>query len=210
MLLFLLLLLPVAYIAYAFIIKDRSIILPAFAGLVTAAIICACRFFFSYEHRLVYSSFSENLIYFILKQSLLPLLIVSVVYALISRDTAEYKCRNFFSLLCPFFAVYLPYCVITSSEIYYQSYDIFLKPIIWLAMLVQISLSLLAVYNGIKNKKYIQVVINCLIIIVFAVYPSVSDALDAIGYSSALILIIGIVFSIIPAAYFFLTKFLSK
>ena len=210
MLLFLILLLPAAFITYAFTIKDRSIILPAFAGLITAAFVCACRFFFSYEHRLIYFSFSENFIYFLVKQSFLPLFIVAAVYALVSRDKAEYKVKSFFPLMCSFFAVYLPYCVITASEVYYQAYDLFLKPVIYLAMLVQIALSLLALYNGIKNRKYVTAVFNGLIIILFAIYPAVSDSLYAIDFSFALILILGIAYSAIPAVYFFLSKLLVK
>lgn len=210
MLLFLLLLLPAALLTYALIIKNRAIILPIFAGIITASVVCACRFFFSFEHHLIYYSFAPNFIYYLVKQNLLSLVIVSAVYALISRDTAEYKIKNFFPLMCSYFAVYLPYCVITSSEFYYQSYDLFLKPVIYLAMLVQISMSLIAVYNGIKERKIICAIINCLLILVYALYPAVSDALYAIDYSFAVILIVGIIYSIFPVVCFFLTKLLKK
>jgi len=201
MLLFLILLLPAAFFTYAFTIKDRSIILPAFAGLITAVFVCACRYFFSYEHRLIYFSFGQNFAYYLIKQSFLPLFVVSAVYALISRDTMEYKFKNFFPLLCPFFAVYLPYCVITASEVYFQAYDLFLKPIIYLAMLGQITLSLLALYNGITRRKALPIIINCLIILLYAIYPAVSDALYAIDYNFALILILGILYSVVPVVF---------
>ena len=201
MLLFLILLLPAAFLAYAFTIKDRSIILPAFAGLITAAFVCACRYFFSYEHRLIYFSFGQNFSYYLIKQNFLPLLVVSAVYALISRDTMEYKFKNFFPLLCPFFAVYLPYCVITSSEVYYQAYDLFLKPVIYLAMIGQIALSLLSLYNGITQRKIAPIIINCLVILFYAIYPAVSDALYAIDYKFALILILGILYSVVPVVF---------
>ena len=210
MLLFLILLLPVAFLTYAYIQKDRSIILPSFAGLITGTVVCACRFFFSYEHRLIYFSFSENFIYYLVKQSLLPLLIVTAVYALVSKDTAEYKIKNFFPLMCPFYTVYLPYCVITGSEVYYLPYDLFLKPFIYLAMVVQIALCLNSVYNNIKNKKIVTAVLNSLIIILFAIYPAISDALYSIDFSFALILILGIAYSAIPAVYYILSKLLVK
>ena len=199
MLLFLILLLPAAFFTYAFTIKDCSIILPAFAGLVTAAFVCACRYFFSYEHRLIYFSFGQNFAYYLVKQNLLPLVVVSAVYALISRDTMEFKFKNFFPLLCPFFAVYLPYCVITASEVYYQAYDLFLKPVIYLAMLGQIAMSLLALYNGITQRKVAPIVINCLVILLYAIYPAVSDALYAIDYNFVIILSVGIVYTLVPA-----------
>ncbi len=201
MLLFLIFLLPCALLTYSFISKDKKIILPVFAGLITASIVCACRYFFSYEHRLIYSSFGQNFAYYLIKQDFLPLLIVSLVYALISRDCAEYKFKNFFPLLTSFFAVYLPYCVITSSEIYYQAYDLFLKPIIYLAMLTQIALCLVNIWNSLTSGKIVFIVLDVLIIILYAIYPAVSDALYAIDYSFALILVIGILYSLLPLVF---------
>lgn len=210
MLLFLIFLLPAALLSYAFILKDRSIILPVFAGLITSVIVCACRFFFTYEHHLTAYSFGQNFAYYLVKQNFLPLLIVSAVYALVSRDTAEYKFKNFFPLLCSFFAVYLPYCVITASEFYYQAYDIFLKPVIYLAMLVQISFCLLHVYKGLSEHNTTSIVIYCVIITLSAIYPAVSDALYAIDFSFAIILILGIVYSVIPVAAYLISVFAAK
>ena len=171
---------------------------PVAAGGLIAVIVCACRFLFSYEHRLIYDSFSDNLIYFLVKENLVPLAAVSVFLAVFSRDTIEYKVKNFFPALCTFFAVYLPYCVISSSEYYYQSYDLFLKPVIYLAMLMQISLCLVNAWKSAKDKKFFFVILDVLIIMGYSFYPAVSDALYAIDYNFALILAVGIVYSLIP------------
>ena len=200
MLLFLILLLPIAFTAYSFFVKDKKIILPAITGFFTAVIVCACRYFFSYEHRLIYFSFSENFIYFLIKQNLLPLVVTSIIIAIITRDTWEFKIKNFFSVMCPFFAVYLPYCVITASEYYYQAYDLFLKPLIYLSMLVQISYSLIRFYESIVNKKVLFSILHILLILCYLVYPAISDALYAIDYNFAIILSVGIVYTLVPAA----------
>ena len=200
MLLFLILFLPCVFTAYCFIVKDKKIILPTAAGFFSAVLVCACRYFFSYEHRLVYSSFAENFIYYLIKQNFLPLVVVTLVFALVTRDSWEYKVKNFFALMCPFFAVYLPYCVITASEYYYQAYDLFLKPFIYLAMLVQISICLISLYNSLVNKKIFAAVINSLIILFYAIYPAISDALYAIDHAFAIILILGLIFSLVPFA----------
>ena len=210
MLIFLLFLLPVSLIAYAFFVKDKKIILPIIAGLLTAVVVCACRFFFTYEHRLVYDSFSEIFSYYVVKQAFLPLFVVSAVYGLISRDAAEFKVKNFFPLLTTFYAIYLPYCVITASEYYYQAYDIFLKPVIYLAMLVMISFCLIDGFEAFKAKKIVCIIFDVLIIGVYAFYPAVSDALYAINYSFAVILLIGIIYSALPVVYFILSKLLKK
>lgn len=210
MLLFLILLLPITLLAYSFYNKDKKVFFPILAGAFTSVIVCACRFFFTYEHRLIYDSFSDNFIYFILKQNLLPLVAVSLFFGLITRDTWEYKIRNFFPLICAFFAVYLPYCVITSSEYYYQAYDLFLKPVIYLAMVIQISISLISLYQSILNKKIGFAILNILIALVYLFYPAVSDTLYAINSNFALILIIGIVFSLVPFALLLIKQFFNK
>ena len=201
MLLFLILLLPCAFTAYTFTVKDKKIIMPAATGFFTAVIVCACRYFFSYEHRLIYFSFSDNFIYYLVKQNVLPLVIVSILFALITRDTWEFKIKNFFPVMCPFFAVYLPYCVITVSEYYYQAYDLFLKPFIYLAMLVQISYSLIRFYESIVNKKVVFAILHALLILTYLVYPAISDALYVINYNFAVILSLGIVYTLVPAAF---------
>ena len=210
MLLFLILLLPCAFTAYCFIVKDKKIILPSLAGFFSAVIVCACRYFFSYEHRLVYSSFSENFVYYLLKQNFLPIIIVSVLFALITRDTWEYKVKNFFPLMCSYFAVYLPYCVISSSEFYYQAYDLFLKPFIYLAMIIQISICLISLYQSLVNKKIAFVILNVLIILIYLIYPAASDALYAINHGFALILILGIVYTLIPFALLAIKQLFNK
>lgn len=209
MLLFLLFLLPIALITYYVFTKDKKILLPLAASALIAMIVCACRFFFSYEHRLVYDSFSDNFIYFSIKQSLLPLLLVTILFAVFSRDKIEYKVKAFFPTLGAFFAIYLPYCVIAGTEYYYEAYQLFLKPVIYLAMLGQISLCLINALESITSKKIIFVILDILIILVYAIYPAVSDALYAIDYSFALILIIGILYSLLPLA-FFLIKIARK
>ena len=210
MLLFLLLLLPSALFKYFYLIKEKKFILQISAGFVTAMIVCACRFFFSYEHRLVYYAFAENFFYYFVKQNFIPLVVVAAVYALVSKDSLRYKISSFFPLMCSFFAVYLPYCVITASEYYYQGYDIFLKPIIYLAMLVQLSRSLNALYNAVTNRKGFMIFIHSVLILFYAVYPAVSDALYAIDFSFGLILIIGLVYSLLPAVFFTLSLITKK
>jgi hypothetical protein len=72
------------------------------------------------------------------------------------------------------------------------------------------AIKFMKLYKGISERKVVSIVINSLVILLVAIYPAVSDALYAIDYSFALILILGIVYSIIPAAYFFLSKIISK
>ena len=51
---------------------------------------------------------------------------------------------------------------------------------------------------------------DILIIGVYAFYPAVSDALYAINYSFAVILLVGLIYSVLPVVYFSLSKLLKK
>ena len=112
--------------------------------------------------------------------------------------------------MCSFFAVYLPYCVITASEYYYQAYDLFLKPFIYLAMLVQISMCLISFYESIVNKKIVFAILNVLIVLCYLIYPAVSDALYVINHGFALILILGIVYTLVPFALLAIKQIFNK
>lgn len=198
MYLFLLLLLPASLLCYLFVTKEKKLIVSIFTGLICAVVVVACRFFFSYEHRLISYSFAENFVYSLIKQNFLPLVVMFGVFTLVSKDTIEDKFKNFFPLIISFFTVYLPYCVMSSSEVYYQGYDIFLKPFIYFSMICQIAVSLQYTLKFIQQKKIIFVILNILLILIYAVYPAVSDSLYAIDYNFVIVLIIGIIYSILP------------
>ena len=77
-------------------------------------------------------------------------------------------------------------------------------------MLVMISFCLIDGFEAFKAKKIVCIIFDVLIIGVSAFYPAVSDALYAINYSFAVILLIGIIYSALPVVYFILSKLLKK
>ena len=106
MLLFLFIVLPLSLVVYYLFNKERKFFCPMLVGALCAVLLCAFKVFFTYSHRLIPVSFSENFAYYLLNQSGAPLCGVSLIYFLITKDSLENKINAFFPLISAFYAVY--------------------------------------------------------------------------------------------------------
>lgn len=198
MIAFLILLIPAALLMYWIWTKEKKDIIAIFCGLISATVFTALKVFFTFSHRLVPYSFSENFGYYLAKYSCLPVLVVFIVFSLVAKDTIEYKVKSFFPLVSSFYMVYLPYSIMSFSSSIYSGYEIFLKPLVYLAMLVQCGLSINSIYRSVISKKILFVIVNILLFIFYLIFPAISDALYAINYKFALIVVFDILFMIVP------------
>lgn len=202
MLSFLFLLLPLAFLLYCIDKKDKQILIPALIGLACGIILCACRAFFSFSHRVIPYSFGQNLGYIAIQDLIMPV-VLCVAYYFISRDTWEYKVNCFFPLICSYFIVYLPYSVAAGTEsIVYSEYQIFVKPIICLVMIYQLAVDVKLLYEGIRDKYILKIILNVLVIILYIVYPLISDTFYIMGYPLLLIIGLAVVYTICPILHF--------
>jgi len=202
MLIFLFILFPLALIIYCIWTKEKRDIIPIFSGMMAAVLFCALKVFLTYAHRVVPYDFSENLVYFLLKISMLPILILYFAFFLMVKDSVEYKIKAFFPLISSFYAVYLPYFIVSASSSVYSGYDLLLRPVIYLASICSCAISLKYLYKTFFEKKYIISIINLLLLLLAMLLPAVSDALYAIHYSFAVIIVIDLLFTAMPSAYF--------
>lgn len=206
MILFASLLLPVFLIGYFIIKKDKSIIMPVSIGVITALLVCLFRMFFVYAHRIIPYSFSQNFIYFILRQSVLPVFIIYGLFFLFSKDSLEYKIKMCFPLLVSFYMIYLPYIIITSSEGLYSFYPLFVKPIVFLMMIIVFAQCIKKIFETFNNKKYVFFVLYILLMIAYLVIPAVFDSLYIIDTDIFIMSISSIIYCILPIVYFIFRK----
>lgn len=206
MILFASLLLPVFLIGYFIIKKDKSIIMPVSIGVITALLVCLFRMFFVYAHRIIPYSFSQNFIYFILRQSVLPVFIIYGLFFLFSKDSLEYKIKMCFPLLVSFYMIYLPYIIITSSEGLYSFYPLFVKPVVFLMMIIVFSLCIEKIFDLFNNKKYVFFGLYILLMIAYLVIPAVFDSLYIIDTDIFIMSISSIIYCILPIVYFIFRK----
>ena len=199
MLLFLLLLFPLSLTAYCVYKKDPKQFIAVVTGLLVSAIVCACNFFFKFSHRVVPYSFGLNFVYYLEKLGLITVVVIYGLFFLVSKDTYEDRIDYFNSLMLSCYAVFVPFYVITGTESsVYPGFEIFVKPVIYLAMIFATGSILKVFYTSIADKKVGMAILNGAAGIVVMLIPSVIEAMYAINFSFGIILIVSLVYSLLP------------
>lgn len=214
MLLFMLILLPLLLITYCIFAKDRRNITVVFAGLFSAAVFCGFKILMLFAHRLVPDAFGPNFVYYFVRQSFLPMVIVYGVFVLLLKDDWQFKVNSCFPLLASFYSINLPYCIITSTESVYSAYSLFIKPLVYAAMLGQMAITVHYFYKkGIIEKKLLAKIINPVFMLLCVIFPAASEALYCIDSMYVMNIVLCIVYILIPVTYLgmkFVKYLLSK
>lgn len=176
MLLFLLLLFPVSLVLYFTFTKEKKYLLVVYMGFITGVLVCAVRFIFSYPHRLIPDSFIQNYIYYLVKLTILPMLLVPAGFFVLSKNNAEFKAKAIFPLMASFYLIYLPYYIMSMTDSRYSLYDISLRPLIYLAMIIQIAYSAKRLVYCIQEDNKSQKLKNIILIIVYMLFPAFADS----------------------------------
>ena len=142
MLLFLLLFMPCVLAMYCFVTKNKKVVPVMFIGLLIAVLYTAVRVIAFYSHRVITDSFMVNYIYYLIRFTIIPVVTIYVLYILLTRDTWEFKISMFFPLIGTFYAIFIPYKVVAFTPSTYNGYDLFLRPMIYMAMVGGIAVCL--------------------------------------------------------------------
>lgn len=208
MYLFLFILLPAALFIYFNTCGEKKFITLTFTGLITGIIVCGIRFIFFFSHRLIPNSFILNYMFYFARITVAPLL-VYVVFLLISKDTAEFKVKAFFPLMAAFNTIYFPYYFLTMSGSVYSNYDLFFRPVIYLALLAGTGYALINVYNAQvsnnKNKKVLYIIMA----VVYLMVPAAIDSSYFMNMLFPLFAVIGLIYIAFPVALVSLKKLSS-
>lgn len=209
MLTFLLLLLPLGFLLYCLEKKDKQILIPALIGFACAIVLCAFRAFLSFSHRVIPYSFGSNFGYYVVQDIIMPVILCAAFY-FVSKDSWEYKVNSFFPLMCSFYIIYLPFSVISRTEtVVYSGYDLFIKPVICLAMLYQLAASVKLFYEGIKEKYVLKIFLNVVVILAYIIIPLILDTLYIMGYPFAMVLGLSILY-VVSSILFSVGKILNR
>ncbi|MCR4735371.1 MAG: hypothetical protein K5829_10260 [Treponema sp.] len=198
--------LPLLLVWFCFYYKSQKLVPVISIGIIVAILVCACQAFFTFAHRVIPYNFSDNFLYLLFRQTLLPLVILYTVFCLVSRDEIQFKVDCFLPLTLSYYAIYLPYIIITTSEGLYSWFVLFFKPMLFGAMLVQTSISINYFYKFIKNKKLVMAILVTLLSICYMSIPAIFEAMYLIKLHVSLVVIFGIIYSLIPVALIFLKK----
>ena len=203
---FMLLLLPLILAAWCFYKRDSHLVPVIFMGLIIAVLVCGFRAFFLYSHRVIPFSFGKNMWYLLLRQTLLPVVLLYGLFFLISKDSISYKVEALFPLLISFYLLYLPYTILSTSEKIITTFPLFIKPVLFTVMIFSLGLSAKHIEKTIRAQKYVFTVIWGIIAAVSIVFPSVVETMYLLDMSYFLILVLSGVFSATLPILFILSR----
>lgn len=206
MLLFLILLLPLFLAAYCVKIRTAKIVPPIVIGALSAVLVVAFKMLFVMSHRIIPYSFGENFVYYLVKETLVPALVLYVIYFLVAKDNVEFKINTYLPLELAFYCVYLPYCVISTTSSVYSWFSIFVKPLVYAIMIAQTGVSLRDLYRNYADGKKGLVVLNAFMILLFFAVPPIMESAYVMNYKLYVILLICAAYIILPAVLFYFSK----
>ena len=206
MYLFMLLLLPLILAAWIFYKREPHQIPVIFAGLISAVLVCGFRAFFLYSHRIIPLSFESNMLYLLIRQTLLPIMVLYGVFFAVSRDTISYKVEALFPLLISFYMLYLPYTILSGADHIITTFLLFVKPVLFTVMIFSLGLSAKHIEKNINAKKYFFTAVWILISLVSIVVPSVLETMYILDMSYFLILLLSAVYSAALPVLFILSR----
>lgn len=206
MLTFLILLLPLFLTAYCFKVRTQKIVPIIFIGMFSAVLVVGFKLLFVLSHRIIPYSFAQNFFYYLCKETLIPALVLYVLYFLISKENVEYKINTYLPLELAFYSVYLPYCVISTTSSAYSWFSIFVKPLIYVMMIAQTGISLRDLYRAYVAGKKGKLVLNVFLIILFLAVPPVIETIYIMNYRLYITLLVTAVYLILPAVMFYFAK----
>lgn len=200
------LLLPLILAAWCFYKRDPHLVPVIFMGLVTAVLVCGFRAFFLYSHRVIPFSFENNMWYLLLRQTLLPVVLLYGLFFLISKDTISYKVEALFPLLISFYLLYLPYTILSGAEHIFTTFPLFIKPVLFTVMIFSLGLGAKHIEKTIRAKKYVFTSIWILICIVSITAPSILETMHLMDMNYLLILVLSGVYSATLPVLFILSR----
>ncbi len=207
MYLFMFLLLPLVLAAWCFYKKDSHLIPVILIGTVVAVLVCGFKAFFLYSHRIIPYSFQSNVMYLLIRQTLLPVILVYGLFFVWSKDKVSYKVEAFFPLLISFYMLYLPYTIISTSEGIYTTFPLLVKPVLFVVMIFSLALSAKHIEQTVINKKIVFTAIWILISIMSVIVPSLIEGMYILDMSYILILLLSAVYSAALPVLYLLSRF---
>ena len=152
----------------------------AFMGLFPAALFCAYKYFFSPFYYLTQDSFLMNFSYYFLKQTFVPLAVLTAVFFFLDgKDSVQERLTNIFPLYAGFYAIYIPFIVLCIN-LPYPFFALFAKPAIYFFMLFALPRLCVKLFEAQKAATLKKVFLVFSLIAVFLL-PAVIESLWTLG-----------------------------
>lgn len=131
-----LILIPAVLVFCGIRADDKAVVPVAMTGAAAGVLVSFASALFSFRHRIPAFSFASNFFFYTAEEYVLPLILLYIVYFFITKDSLEFRLRSFLPVTAGFYAVYMPYRIISSAGAAFSFFELFTKPALFLSMLV--------------------------------------------------------------------------
>ena len=145
------------YILTATEYKWTSFIPPVLTGMLIATAACFIKEFFIFYSHTATASFASQFIYLSARDSLIPVTLLCAVFFFLSKDDWDYKAKSIAPLTLSFFAIYIPYFVITGKEPQ-SAYLNIIKPVLFTSLSLTESILFSSTISSVKKKNSLSAV----------------------------------------------------
>ncbi len=175
--------------------KFPKFALLAFMGLFPSAVFCTYKYFFSPFYYLTQDSFLMNFFYYFLRQTLIPLVVLTAVFFFVDgKDSVQERFANIFPFYAGFYAIYIPFIVLC-KDLPYPFFALFAEPTIYFFMIFSLPKICAKLFEtkGAETKALKKV------FLVFALFaaillPAVIESLWTLGVPAFLTVILTLVY----------------
>ncbi len=181
MFLFMLLLFPAVLGFYWIRTSETRIRTLIFTGFLIGVFVDIFMALFTYLHRIPEYNFISNMLYFSLKNYILPSVILYLSYFFIVKESLEFRIKSFFPLIASFFAVYMPYTIIVANESLVSVFSLFFKPAICLSYVIYLSFFIFKLYKFLINRKKLHTIFTILFLLVSMLLPAILETFYIMG-----------------------------
>ncbi len=182
--------------------NTRKAFLPAvIAGFISAAIYCFVEAFFILTEHTWTENIASAVFYIYFTQTLIPSAVITALFFIFSKDSADYKVDCILPLLSSFNAVFIPYKIFTSGNVK-SFFPLYEKIILYIALLIFVYTFIKKAYTGIKNRAFIKGSIFILLAVIVTFVPSVQESLWYFKISPAVRLIVTAAYLVLAIVVF--------
>ena len=200
---FLFLALPCALIWYTLTnskYEPKAFIAPLLTGALLAIVSCAFQEFFTFSFQIRTESHIRTFISMLLKDTTLPVLVITAIFAFFCNDDNEYKSSAVFPLSGAFYAVFLPYHVMTGES--KAAFLLIAKPVLISAMLFAFTAFLQASFYALDNAKKPLSITMAVTAVLVTTIPSVFETAWYYGVSDIILSIAALVILAATIAFY--------
>ena len=106
--------------------------------------------------------------------------------------------------------VYLPYCIISSADGLYSAFALFVKPLMYIAMLYQVWFSIKETKRWLGEKKIVYAALYALAALVYLLVPAMVEAMYMINTRFIFTLLCAVPYCLLPLVFYFFQEVKMK